>query len=231
MAFCGYLRQSTATTLVIGPFLDDTDGKTPETALTIAQADVLLWKEGGTTLAQKNEATTATHRSNGLYTTPINTTDTNTAGMLVVSVTETGALPIKQEYQVLPAVVYDQRFSANAGALSGVVTYGTAQAATSTTIQLAAAETNADDTLIGCVVGAYGSTQGYWQFRAITDYVLSTDTATVDGWTVTPSGTITYVVYAAAPASTSSPTPSNVVKINGTTVTGNGTSGNLWRGA
>jgi hypothetical protein len=229
MAFCGYLRQSTATTLVIGPFLDDTDGKTPETLLTINQSEVLLWKEGGTTFAQKNESTAATHRSSGLYTTPINTTDTNTAGMLVVSVTKTGALPIKQEYQILPALVYDQRFSLNAGALNGVVAYGTAQFATATTIQLAATEVNADDTLIGCVVGAYGATQGYWQFRAITDYVLSTDTATVDGWTVTPSGTITYVVYAAAPGSTSSPIPANTVQIAGTAVIGNGTSGNKWR--
>lgn len=231
MAFCGYLRQSTATTLVIGPFLDDADGKTPETVLTINQSEVLLWKEGGTTLAQKNDSGATTHRSSGLYTTPINTTDTNTSGMLVVSVTKTGALPIKQEYQVLPALVYDQRFSVvNSGALNGVIAYGTAQFATATTIQLATTETNADDTLIGCVVGAYGSTQGYWQFRAITDYVLSTDTATVDGWTVTPSGTITYVVYAAAPASTSTPIPVNVKQMNDATVLGNGTSGNKWRG-
>lgn len=101
------LKQSTATTLLLGPFLDATDGVTSETALTISQSDVLLWKEGGTTLAQKNEATSCTHRSNGLYTCPVNTTDTNTLGTLIVSVSESGALPIRQDYLVVPANVYD----------------------------------------------------------------------------------------------------------------------------
>jgi hypothetical protein len=101
------LKQSTATTLLLGPFLDETDGRTAETALTISQSDVLLWKEGGTTLAQKNEATSCTHRSNGLYTCPVNTTDTGTLGQLIVSVHESGALPIRQDYWIVPANVYN----------------------------------------------------------------------------------------------------------------------------
>lgn len=101
------LKQSAATTLRIGPFLDETDGVTAMTALTISQSDVLLWKEGGTTAAQKNEATSATHRENGYYTCPLNTTDTNTLGALSVSVSESGALPIRQDYTVVPANVYD----------------------------------------------------------------------------------------------------------------------------
>lgn len=101
------LKQSTAVTVLLGPFLDSTDGVTAETALTISQSDVLLWKEGGTTLAQKNESTSCTHRSNGLYTCPLDTTDTNTLGTLVVSVAESGALPIRQDYLVVPANVYD----------------------------------------------------------------------------------------------------------------------------
>ena len=58
----------------------------------------------------------------------------------------------------------------------------------------------------------------------------SEDTATVDAWTVTPSGTITYVVFAGAPASSTSLPPVNVKQINDTTVLGNGSSGNKWRG-
>jgi hypothetical protein len=75
--------------------------------LTISQSDVLLWKEGGTTLAQKNEATSCTHRSNGLYTCPVNTTDTATLGTLIVNVHESGALPIRQDYLVVPANIYN----------------------------------------------------------------------------------------------------------------------------
>jgi hypothetical protein len=101
------LKQSTASTLLLGPFVDETDGKTAETALTISQADVHLWKEGGTPLAQKNESTACTHRSNGLYTCPIDTTDTNTLGILTVSVHESGALPVRHDHFVVPSAVYD----------------------------------------------------------------------------------------------------------------------------
>ena len=102
-----WLKQSTATTIVIGPLVDDTDGKTAETGLTISQGDVLLWKEGGTTFGAKNESTSATHRSNGCYTVPLDATDTNTLGVLVVSVNESGALPVRHDFQVVPANVYN----------------------------------------------------------------------------------------------------------------------------
>jgi hypothetical protein len=105
------LKQSTAATLLLGPFIDDTDGKTAETALTLSQADVLLWKQGGTTLAQKNESTSCTHRSHGLYTCPVDTTDTNTLGILTVSVQESGALPVRQDYAVVPANIFDSLVS------------------------------------------------------------------------------------------------------------------------
>lgn len=108
-----FLKQSTATTIVAGPFVDDTDGKTAETALTISQADVLLWKQGGTTFAQKNESTAATHRSNGNYTVPLDATDTNTVGQLIVSINESGALPVRLNYMVMPANVWDSLFGSD----------------------------------------------------------------------------------------------------------------------
>ena len=37
-----WLKQSTATDVELGPFVDDTDGKTAETGLTISQADCSL---------------------------------------------------------------------------------------------------------------------------------------------------------------------------------------------
>jgi len=100
-----YLKADTATTIRIGPFVDDTDGKTAETALTIAQADVRLSK-GGAAAAQKNDATSATHDENGYYRVPLDTTDTNTEGTLDVCVSESGALPVIAKFTVLPAAVY-----------------------------------------------------------------------------------------------------------------------------
>jgi hypothetical protein len=101
-----YLKADTATTIRIGPFVDDTDGVTAETALTIAQADVRLSK-GGAVAAQKNDATSATHDEAGYYRIPLNTTDTNTEGSLDVCVSETGSLPVIAKFTVLPAAVYD----------------------------------------------------------------------------------------------------------------------------
>ena len=53
-----FLKQSTAVTVKIGPFVDEDDGKTAETGLTISQADVRLTKNGGN-MAQKNESSAA----------------------------------------------------------------------------------------------------------------------------------------------------------------------------
>ena len=105
-----YLKQSTAVTLKIGPALDDTDGKTAETGLTIAQADVRLSKNGGN-IAQKNEATSCTHDELGIYGCPIDATDTATLGRLQLWVHESGALPFWHEYMVVSANVYDSLYS------------------------------------------------------------------------------------------------------------------------
>jgi hypothetical protein len=101
-----YLKQSTAVTLKIGPFIDDTDGKTAETGLTIAQADVRLSKNGGD-IAQKTEATSCTHDELGIYGCPIDATDTATLGRLQLWVHESGALPVWHEFMVVTANIYD----------------------------------------------------------------------------------------------------------------------------
>jgi hypothetical protein len=95
----------------------------------------------------------------------------------------------------------ESAFDGTAGAVSplGIARQGTAQSATSTTLVLDSSASFADDVPIGMTLLACGSTQGYCQARAVTDYVSSTDTATVDTWTVTPSGTITYYLFGTAP--------------------------------
>lgn len=99
----------------------------------------------------------------------------------------------------------------------GLVTSGTAQSATATTLVLAAASAFADDELNGAVVVITGGT-GVGQSRVITNYTSSTDTADVDAWTTTPSGTITYAIFAAAPASATSLPPVNLTQIAGSAV-------------
>jgi len=101
-----FLEQSAAATVKIGPFLDETDGKTAETGLTISQADVRLSKNGGN-FAQKNNATSCTHDELGYYDCPLSTTDTNTVGTLLLAVHESGALPVWHEFMVIPTMQYN----------------------------------------------------------------------------------------------------------------------------
>src|SRR5690606_5151262 len=107
------LRQSTAVTVEVGPFLDSTDGSTAETGLTITQPDIRLSKNGGS-FAQKSAAGTATHMENGYYSVSLSTTDTNTVGRLRLHVNKSGALPVWMDFQVVEEAVYDALFASGA---------------------------------------------------------------------------------------------------------------------
>jgi len=101
-----FLRQSTSQVIRFGPFLDSTDGVTPETGLTIAQADMQLSKDGAA-FAQKNASGNATHDTDGWYSTTLNTTDTDTAGVIELQINVTGSLPVWKTYFILTATAYD----------------------------------------------------------------------------------------------------------------------------
>jgi hypothetical protein len=101
------LRQSTASQeVLLGPFLDSTDGDSEEVGLTIANTDILIWKCGGASPAAKNSGG-ATHTSNGIYLATLDATDTNTCGSLMIYCHMAGALFVKQPCMVLPQNVYD----------------------------------------------------------------------------------------------------------------------------
>ena len=102
-----FLKQSTASQEIpLGYFVDSTDGNTEETGLTIANTDIKLWKNGGTTLANKNSGG-ATHISNGIYYAVLDATDTDTLGPMVIFVHVSGALTVRLECCVLAANVFD----------------------------------------------------------------------------------------------------------------------------
>ena len=126
-----WLKQSTSADVVVGPFVDDTDGKTVETSLTIGQADCQLSKNGGA-VAQKNDATSASHLGGGHYKVPFNTTDTNTLGRLRLYVNESGALPVWADFMVVPANVWDSLFGADYLQVDAIQLLGTAIATPAT---------------------------------------------------------------------------------------------------
>jgi hypothetical protein len=111
-----WLKQSTAYTFRLGPFVDSTDGFTPETGLTIGDTDCFLSKNGAA-FAAKNETTdlTGTGDARGYYTCVMNTTDTATLGALRVHVYVAGALPVWQDFMVVPASSYDALVSGSVG--------------------------------------------------------------------------------------------------------------------
>mgnify|MGYP003479663683 FL=1 len=102
-----YLKQSTASQeVLLGPFVDSTDGVTAETALSIANTDIKVFKAGATTLADKNSGG-ATHISAGNYYAVLDATDTDTVGSGALIVQVSGALAVRHDFVVLPANVYD----------------------------------------------------------------------------------------------------------------------------
>ena len=105
-----FLRQSTAYIFRAGPFVDSTDGVTAEVALTIAQGDIQISKDGGAFAQTSATSPTTTHDSDGYYQCPLTATDTGTLGPLTVQITMAGALPVWRHWQVVDSVVYDSLF-------------------------------------------------------------------------------------------------------------------------
>jgi len=104
----GLLRQSTAVTVMIGEFLDDTDGKTAEGGLTLTNSDIYLSKNGGA-YAAKNDVTSGSSDASlvGWYACNLDDTDTSASGILQLAVHVSGALPVWHSWMVVPTNVYD----------------------------------------------------------------------------------------------------------------------------
>lgn len=102
-----FLRQSTASQeVLLGPFVDSTDGNTAKTGLTIANTDIKLHVAGATTLASKNSGG-GTHISNGNYYCVLDATDTATLGSGAIVVQVATALAVRHPFTVLSANIYD----------------------------------------------------------------------------------------------------------------------------
>lgn len=120
-----FLRQSTASQEVpLGRFVDSTDGNTEETALTIANTDIKVWKTGATTLASKNSGG-ATHIANGEYYAVFDATDTDTIGPMKITIHVSGALYVQVWATVLDEAVYDALFGTTALATATNITAAT----------------------------------------------------------------------------------------------------------
>lgn len=107
-----FLKQSVAALIQFGPLVDPTDAVTAKTALVSAidhaSTGILLSKNGATRAIRHATVTASVHDSDGYYKVTLDTTDTNTLGSLVVAWSSaSNCLPRRQEYQIVPANVYD----------------------------------------------------------------------------------------------------------------------------
>jgi hypothetical protein len=112
-----YLKQSTSVVVSLGPFVDKTDGVTPETGLVSAidhaTTGILLSKNGGALTIRSQAVTASTYDAYGNYRVTLSTTDTGTIGTLRMQFIETATcLPVWMDFHVLAANVYDSLFGA-----------------------------------------------------------------------------------------------------------------------
>lgn len=204
-----WLRQSTASQeILLGTFLDSTDGNTPMTALTILNTDIKLWFEGATTKVNKNSGG-ATPISGGDYYAVLDATDTATVGKCEITVHVAGALAVRRSFMILPAVVYDalvlgtdflQVDVKQVNGTDAATSDGTAQAGAAGTITLASGASSTNSIYVDRTVTITGGT-GAGQSRIITAYNGTTKVATVHrNWDTNPDNTSTYSIGATAVA-------------------------------
>jgi hypothetical protein len=209
-----WLREDTATTIVVGPLVDSVDA-TKEEGLTIIQSEILLWKHGGTGFSAKNESSAATHRSYGMYTVPLDSTDTNTPGQLIVGVYEAGIMVARSDFMVVPQQQWDSLFGSERlhvdvkeiasiaaaatklGVSTNVMVQGTVtdsgHSPTTTAFKASDITEATDDHFIGRVV-IFTSGNLIYQATSITDYTGSTSVYTVDALTEAPATGDTFVI-------------------------------------
>lgn len=204
------LRQSTAVTLKLGPFLSTTDAATASTALTIAQADVTLFLNNGAG-AQKHSATSATHDTGGVYGVPFDTTDTGTLGPFKPLINKSGALPVWDDWTVVPANVYDSlvagtgTLNANVFQIGGVTQNATNFAAAASVMAIGTVDTTgfAATTVALETSSITTAAAAHWVGRNIifTTGTLAFQATTISAYTLTGGrGHFTYTALTSAPA-------------------------------
>ena len=101
------LKQNTAVAVLIGRFVDQTDGYTPETANAWGANEMALVKHGATAAVDLS-GRTITHIAEGFYNVSLLAGDVDTLGMLVVFGRDAGtSRGADAEFMVVPANVWD----------------------------------------------------------------------------------------------------------------------------
>ena len=234
-----FLKQSTSVTIKFGPFLDEDDGKTAETGLAIAQADIRLSKNGAN-IAQTNNSAGATADELGFYDVPLDDTDTGTLGSLLVAVHESGALPVFQYFMVVSANVWDSLFGSDklqvhAAEISAALITATSIAGDAITEAKIADNAIAAEHIAADAIGASEIADNAIDAGAIATDAIDADALKADAVTEITTGILTTQMTEAYASDGSAPTLAQAVfaiqqflqerAVSGTTLTVKGVDG------
>jgi hypothetical protein len=114
-----FLRQNTAIRVTVGPFIDKTDGITPETGLTATNEHLTLMVDDGnvptlvldanaTASGGNNDMVHVTNDDAGFYDLELTAAQLNYVGRAMLSINYvTDHCPVFHEFMIIPANVYD----------------------------------------------------------------------------------------------------------------------------
>ena len=109
------LKQSTGVTVRVGPFIDKTDGLTPETGITLGAADeaeLLKGTAGAATVDISGNDWSAITSSDGWYDLGLTASNTDTVPFLTIVIQDDSeCLPVFMEFVVINADYYDTKYS------------------------------------------------------------------------------------------------------------------------
>lgn len=118
-----YLKENTATRITVGPFIDKTDGFTPEIAITVtselltfvvddAGVPTLVLDVAPTASGGANDMVHITSDAAGFYDLELAAADVNYTGRAILSLNDLAVhLPVWHEFQIVSANVYDSMFT------------------------------------------------------------------------------------------------------------------------
>lgn len=188
--YLGELRQSTAATVLLGPFVDETDGYTLETGL--AAASISLHKNGG------SAATVAlgSHLGAGMYSFSVTTSHSDTLGRMTIAANPSGARPMVFTFGVLTKEEWDRKYAGTVNEFGERRT--TIDTVTSqTSLILAAGASSVNDAYKGMVARIRDVSNGYFPFFApVSGYAGATRTVTLEvapGFTVVAGDEIDFI--------------------------------------
>jgi len=104
------LKQSTATGVLIGPFVNAADGTTPVTAINGSSSTIIDLYKGTTrsdlTTKSSGGVNNFKHSANGYYSLSLVASNVGVAGAFTITGNVAGSPPVKKDFMIVPASVY-----------------------------------------------------------------------------------------------------------------------------